>query len=57
MEKVQSKDGTTIAFDQLGEGAPLVLVAGASCDRSIDAPIAEELARHFPVLNYDPRPG
>jgi pimeloyl-ACP methyl ester carboxylesterase len=55
MEKVQSKDGTTIAFDQLGEGAPLLLVAGASCDRSIDAPIAEELARHFTVLNYDRR--
>lgn len=55
MEKVQSKDGTTIAFDQLGEGAPLVLVAGASCDRSIDAPIAAELARHFTVLNYDRR--
>jgi pimeloyl-ACP methyl ester carboxylesterase len=55
MEKVQSEDGTTIAFDQLGEGAPLVLVAGASCDRSIDAPIAEGLARHFTVLNYDRR--
>jgi pimeloyl-ACP methyl ester carboxylesterase len=55
MEKVQSKDGTIIAFDQLGEGAALVLVAGASCDRSIDAPIAEELARHFTVLNYDRR--
>ena len=55
MEKVQSKDGTTIAFYQLGEGAPLVLVAGASCDRSIDAPIAEYLARHFTVLNYDRR--
>ena len=55
MEKVQSKDGTTIAFDQLGEGAPLVLVAGASCDRSIDVPIAEALAKHFTVLNYDRR--
>ncbi|MGH9243955.1 MAG: alpha/beta fold hydrolase, partial [Acidimicrobiales bacterium] len=55
MEKVQSKDGTTLAFDQLGEGAPLILVAGASCDRSIDASIADELARHFTVLNYDRR--
>jgi hypothetical protein len=55
MEQVQSKDGTTIAFDQLGEGPPLVLVAGALCDRSIDAPIAEALARHFTVLNYDRR--
>ena len=55
MERVQSKDGTTIAFDQLGKGAPLVLVAGASVDRSIDAPIADALARHFTVLNYDRR--
>ncbi|HEX6577449.1 MAG TPA: alpha/beta hydrolase [Jiangellaceae bacterium] len=55
MEQVQSKDGTSIAFDQLGEGPPLVLVAGASCDRSIDAPIAQELARYFTVLNYDRR--
>ena len=55
MERVQSKDGTVIAFDQLGEGAPLVLVAGASVDRSVDAPIADALARHFTVLNYDRR--
>jgi pimeloyl-ACP methyl ester carboxylesterase len=55
MERVQSKDGTVIAFDQLGEGAPLVLVAGASVDRSTDAPIADALARHFTVLNYDRR--
>jgi pimeloyl-ACP methyl ester carboxylesterase len=55
MEKVTSADGTTIAFDQLGEGPPLVLVAGASCDRSIDAPLATVLAQHFTVLNYDRR--
>jgi pimeloyl-ACP methyl ester carboxylesterase len=55
MEKVKSKDGTTIAFDQLGQGPPLVLVAGASCDRSIDAPLAAALAAHFTVLNYDRR--
>jgi pimeloyl-ACP methyl ester carboxylesterase len=55
METVQSKDGTTIAFDQLGEGRPLVLVAGASCDRSVDAPIAHGLAEQFTVLNYDRR--
>jgi pimeloyl-ACP methyl ester carboxylesterase len=55
MEKVQSEDGTTIAFDQVGEGPPLILVAGASCDRAIDASIADGLARHFTVLNYDRR--
>ena len=55
METVTSADGTTIAFDQLGAGTPLVLVAGASCDRAVDAAIAEALAEHFTVLNYDRR--
>jgi pimeloyl-ACP methyl ester carboxylesterase len=55
METVTSPDGTTIAFDQLGSGPPLVLVAGAACDRGQDAPIAEALARSFTVINYDRR--
>lgn len=55
METVTSADGTVIAFDQLGAGPPLILVAGASCDRAIDAPLAEALAEHFTVLNYDRR--
>jgi pimeloyl-ACP methyl ester carboxylesterase len=55
MEQIQSKDSTTIAFDQLGEGPPVILVAGASVDRGVDAPIAEALTRHFTVLNYDRR--
>jgi pimeloyl-ACP methyl ester carboxylesterase len=55
METVTSADGTTIAFDQLGAGTPLVLVAGASCDRAVDTAIAEALAAHFTVLNYDRR--
>ncbi|TQM36087.1 alpha/beta fold hydrolase [Pseudonocardia cypriaca] len=55
METVTSADGTTIAFDQIGAGPPLVLVAGASCDRAVDARIAQGLAAHFTVLNYDRR--
>jgi pimeloyl-ACP methyl ester carboxylesterase len=55
MEKIQSKDGTTIAFDQLGEGPPIIIVAGAACDRGVGAPVAQALARHFTVLNYDRR--
>ena len=55
MEKVTSADGTTIAFDQLGAGPPVILVSGASVDRSIDAPLAAALAAHFTVLNYDRR--
>ena len=55
METVRSSDGTTIAFDRLGEGPPVVLVCGGSVDRMADAAIAQELASDFTVLNYDRR--
>jgi pimeloyl-ACP methyl ester carboxylesterase len=55
METVTSKDGTTIAFDRLGSGPPVVLVCGGSVDRMADAAIAQELASDFTVLNYDRR--
>jgi pimeloyl-ACP methyl ester carboxylesterase len=55
MESVTSRDGTTIAFDRLGEGPPVVLVCGGSVDRMADATIAQELASDFTVLNYDRR--
>jgi pimeloyl-ACP methyl ester carboxylesterase len=55
MEKVISRDGTTIAFDRLGQGAPVVLVCGGSVDRMADAAIAQELSSDFTVLNYDRR--
>jgi pimeloyl-ACP methyl ester carboxylesterase len=55
METVTSKDGTTIAFDRLGSGPPVVLVCGGSVDRTADAAIAQELASDFTVFNYDRR--
>jgi pimeloyl-ACP methyl ester carboxylesterase len=55
METVTSKDGTTIAFDLLGSGPPVVLVCGGSVDRTADAAIAQELASDFTVFNYDRR--
>jgi len=55
MEKVTSRDGTTIAFDRLGEGPPVILVCGAMCDRALMRPTAEELAKRFTVFNYDRR--
>jgi pimeloyl-ACP methyl ester carboxylesterase len=55
MEMITSTDGTTIAFDQLGSGPPLVLVSGAMCGRLADQAIAEALADQFTVLNYDRR--
>jgi pimeloyl-ACP methyl ester carboxylesterase len=55
METVTSRDGTTIAFDKLGEGPPAVLVCGGSVDRMADAAIAQQLASVFTVFNYDRR--
>jgi pimeloyl-ACP methyl ester carboxylesterase len=55
METVTSKDGTTIAFDRLGDGPPVILVCGGSTDRSANAPLADLLAEHFTVSNYDRR--
>jgi pimeloyl-ACP methyl ester carboxylesterase len=57
MNKVTSKDGTPIAFDRLGEGPPVILVAGASGVRShpLMGQLAERLAERFTVYNYDRR--
>jgi alpha-beta hydrolase superfamily lysophospholipase len=53
--KVASKDGTTIAFDQIGSGPPVILVCGGSTDRTANADLATLLASDFTVLNYDRR--
>ena len=55
MENVTSKDGTTIAFDRLGSGPPVILVSGGSVDRGSNAGLADLLARQFTVINYDRR--
>ncbi|MGH2683154.1 MAG: alpha/beta fold hydrolase [Actinomycetota bacterium] len=55
METVTSKDGTTIAFDRLGEGPPVILVCGGSTDRMANTPLAALLASQFTVFNYDRR--
>jgi pimeloyl-ACP methyl ester carboxylesterase len=55
MNEVTSRDGTTIAFDRLGEGPPVILVCGGSTDRMSNAPLAAVLAGHFTVFNYDRR--
>ncbi|MGH2602517.1 MAG: alpha/beta fold hydrolase, partial [Dehalococcoidia bacterium] len=52
---VTSKDGTSIAFDRLGNGPAVVLVGGILGDRSQQAPVAELLAARFTVFNYDRR--
>ena len=55
METVTSRDGTTIAFDRLGDGPPVVLVCGGSVDRMAGTTLAQALAPDFTVLNYDRR--
>ncbi|TMQ91552.1 alpha/beta hydrolase [Actinomadura soli] len=55
MSTVISADGTAIAFERTGEGPPVVLVAGALCDRLATSLLATELGRHFTVIGYDRR--
>jgi pimeloyl-ACP methyl ester carboxylesterase len=58
MKTVQSADGTTIAFDQLGKGPALILVGGALEQRAMDsetAQLAPRLSEHFTVFHYDRR--
>ena len=55
MRKVISKDGTPIAYDQSGEGLPIILVVGAFNDHSTGAPLAAQLSEHFTVFIYDRR--
>ena len=55
MHNVTSRDGTTIAYDRLGDGPPVVLVSGGSTDRTANAGLAAALATDFTVYNYDRR--
>ena len=57
MHTATSSDGTTIAFDRVGDGPPVVLVDGALCYRASgpNGPLAQRLSRHFTVYTYDRR--
>ena len=55
MNTVTSKDGTTIAFDTVGQGPPLVIVGGALNDRHAAETQAGLLAPNFTVITYDRR--
>jgi pimeloyl-ACP methyl ester carboxylesterase len=54
---VASRDGTRIAYQRSGDGAPLVLVDGALCSRSFGpmVPLAALLETDFTVYRYDRR--
>jgi pimeloyl-ACP methyl ester carboxylesterase len=55
MNTVTSRDGTRIAYDQLGQGPALILVAPAFATRSDQASVATALAPYFAVFAYDRR--
>jgi pimeloyl-ACP methyl ester carboxylesterase len=57
MNRVNSKDGTAIAFDRFGRGPAVILVGGAFSYRSFPKMIelAQLLSDRFTVLNYDRR--
>jgi pimeloyl-ACP methyl ester carboxylesterase len=60
MRTVTSKDGTTIAFDQLGKGPALILVGGSLEHRALDAETSRLaayplMAQHFTLFHYDRR--
>ena len=55
MKTVQSKNGTTIAYDRTGRGPAVILVAGALSDRSGGTAVAALLAPRFTVFTYDRR--
>ena len=57
MKKVQSADGTTIAYDQMGNGPAVILVDGALGSRADGflVSLATQLSPHFTVITYDRR--
>jgi pimeloyl-ACP methyl ester carboxylesterase len=57
MNRVTSKDGTSIAYDKSGEGKPVILVDGAMCSRLFGpmGPLSTLLAPDFEVYIYDRR--
>lgn len=52
---VHSRDGTAIGFTRSGDGPPLVLVHGASSEKSRWTPVVRALQRRFTVYAMDRR--
>lgn len=60
MQTVTSKDGTTIAFDKMGQGPALVLVGGMFEQRAMESETAKLallplMTQNFTVYHYDRR--
>src|SRR5258708_7252327 len=55
MERVESKDGTSIACERVGAGPAVVIVDGALSTRGSKADLAILLGERFTVFRYDRR--
>ncbi|WP_237446419.1 alpha/beta fold hydrolase [Shimazuella alba] len=55
MQHVISKDGTKIAYEKRGKGPAVILVSAAAADHRDTVKLAEHVAKHFTVYNYDRR--
>jgi Alpha/beta hydrolase family len=55
VDTTTSSDGTAIAFDRLGDGPAVIMIGAGPTDHTANAPVAQLLADHFTVVNYDRR--
>jgi pimeloyl-ACP methyl ester carboxylesterase len=55
IETVKSKDGTSIAFERLGHGPPLVMVHGTTLDHTRWGTVVTKLAERFSLTMVDRR--
>lgn len=55
MPTVTSQDGTSIVYDQTGQGPALIVVNGASSTRADAAQVAAALAPYFTAYTFDRR--
>lgn len=55
METTRSDDGTTIAFERIGQGEPLLILGGAFNTRMMAAGLAHLLSHSFTVFTIDRR--
>ena len=55
MRTVTSRDGTVISYERSGDGAPVIVVGGATADHRGAAPLAAALPAHLSAVTYDRR--
>ncbi|MBO2451213.1 alpha/beta hydrolase [Actinomadura barringtoniae] len=55
LHSVESRDGTVIGFETLGQGSPLLLVHGTTADRTRWTPVLDALTARFTVHVVDRR--